>query len=113
MAMDQGNLRDLTGQRFGRLTALQLAAKSPTKWLCKCDCGKELVTLGASLSAGRTKSCGCLSRELSGARNFVILRGSGSVASLRYSAWGVPARTELCGCANVTAAKNQSRSLGT
>lgn len=33
-------------------------------WLCRCDCGKEFVTLGKSLRSGLTKSCGCYSHSL-------------------------------------------------
>lgn len=28
-------------------------------WLCKCDCGKEIITRGSSLRNGSSKSCGC------------------------------------------------------
>jgi hypothetical protein len=49
-------LRDLTGQVFGRLTALQRLPGG--KWLCRCECGSEKVVFGANLET--TKSCGCL-----------------------------------------------------
>lgn len=32
---------------------------------CKCDCGKEIVTLLQNLKSGCTKSCGCLRSEKS------------------------------------------------
>jgi hypothetical protein len=38
------------------------------KWLCKCDCGNEAEIRGDVLRQGGAKSCGCLSRELSSAR---------------------------------------------
>lgn len=51
---------DLTGQRFGMLTALEPAEDigSMTAWKCRCDCGKELVVQTAHLRSGQT-SCGC------------------------------------------------------
>lgn len=51
---------DLTGQRFGMLTALEPAEDigSMTAWKCRCDCGKELVVETAHLRSGQT-SCGC------------------------------------------------------
>lgn len=54
--------RDLSGMRFGRLVVLSRAGKlgRMTAWLCKCDCGASNAVVGASLSAGSTKSCGCL-----------------------------------------------------
>jgi hypothetical protein len=58
---------DLTGQRFGRLTALQRTATYITgrkpMWRCKCDCGKETLAISQCLVNGTTQSCGCLREE--------------------------------------------------
>ena len=53
--------RDLTGQRFGKLTALAPAENigGRTAWRCRCDCGRETVVKTGSLCSGHTKSCGC------------------------------------------------------
>ena len=59
--------QDLIGQQFERLLVISVASRSKSKrslWLCRCDCGVEKVVLGASLKIGRTRSCGCLHREL-------------------------------------------------
>jgi len=59
-------LRDISGQRFGRLTALEFAGyKQYTRerkrmWKCRCDCGKEVTVAYMYLTGGGTKSCGCL-----------------------------------------------------
>lgn len=41
-------IKDISGQRFGRLTALYRLhnTKGRTRWLCVCDCGnlKEVYT---------------------------------------------------------------------
>lgn len=63
--MSQSYRKDLTGQRFGRLTVLEFV---PTKdknshWRCKCDCGKITTVRGSDLTYGGTKSCGCLNIE--------------------------------------------------
>ena len=29
-------------------------------WLCKCQCGNELIVSASNLKSGNTKSCGCL-----------------------------------------------------
>jgi len=57
---------DLTGQKFGRLTVIKRVGtrSGDTAWLCGCDCGKEITTLGGNLCSGNTKSCGCLHREI-------------------------------------------------
>lgn len=57
---------DLTGQRFGRLTALSRAENSNdrrTRWICRCDCGNEVTVIGRNLRSGATKSCGCFKSE--------------------------------------------------
>ena len=58
---------DLTGQRFGKLTALRPAEniKGRTAWVCRCDCGQEIIARTTHLRAGRIKTC----RSLSGAEN--------------------------------------------
>ena len=65
-----GKVKDITGQRFGRLVALELVgfktdAKDNKKavWLCKCDCGNSVKVCGIDLRSGHTKSCGCIHKE--------------------------------------------------
>lgn len=59
-------LIDLTNKRFGRLVVIQRAKNQGghTRWLCQCDCGKKLTVISQSLREGRSKSCGCLRKEL-------------------------------------------------
>lgn len=56
---------DLTGQTFGRLTAIE-PCDGPEKrgkwWQCRCSCGNEKRVTAASLRNGHTQSCGCYSR---------------------------------------------------
>lgn len=74
-----GKIKDLTGQRFGRLTVIKIDEEK-TKynkevkhirnitWLCKCDCGNYVSSLGGNLTRGNVKSCGCLAAELASKR---------------------------------------------
>ena len=55
--------RDHTGRRFGRLRAVQLAARKPVRWLFKCDCGNVKIVRMSSVLGGRNRSCGCLHAE--------------------------------------------------
>jgi len=60
---------DLTGQKFGRITVIKridrpIGDRSDTRWLCECECGSVKEIVSASLLGGKTKSCGCLSREI-------------------------------------------------
>lgn len=60
---------DLTGVRFGRLTAVETVRVPRATgsfrrlWRCRCDCGGETTTASASLKNGTTSSCGCLQLE--------------------------------------------------
>jgi hypothetical protein len=47
---------DMTGRKFGRLTAIRYVGGR--KWACHCVCGIKTVVLGADLRAGRSLSCG-------------------------------------------------------
>lgn len=53
---------DLTGHRYGKLMVLAPAANvgGRTAWLCRCDCGREVVARTNRLRSGHTSSCGCL-----------------------------------------------------
>lgn len=54
------------GQRYGRLVVVSKNGKTKSgniKWLCKCDCGNELVVAGGHLRDGNVRSCGCLRHE--------------------------------------------------
>lgn len=62
---------DLTGQRFDRLLVIEQAGwyVYPTrgdrdaKWLCRCDCGNEIVVNGRSLRHRGNHSCPCYRSE--------------------------------------------------
>lgn len=58
---------DITGQRFGRLTALRPTkerdAKGYVLWKCRCDCGKEVDVPYNSLVYANQRSCGCRKKE--------------------------------------------------
>lgn len=70
---------DLTGQKFGRLLVLGEAerrgAYQVLAWHCRCDCGNEADVRGTSLTSGNTRSCGCLAKDITIARQFKDLSG--------------------------------------
>ena len=58
--------KDISGQRFGKLTAISYYGTDKcgrATWLCKCDCGNEHIGVGAMLRSGEVSSCGCLYRK--------------------------------------------------
>lgn len=56
---------DLSARTFGRLYVHHFAYSKRQKsyWCCTCTCGAVCVKQGTLLSAGTTRSCGCLERE--------------------------------------------------
>lgn len=56
--------KDISGQRFGKLTALaptgERSSSGSIIWRCRCDCGKEVSADLNQLMSGNKKSCGCL-----------------------------------------------------
>lgn len=62
--------RDLSGQRFGRLTVTKRAEdhmdgdRKRVMFSCICDCGERHLTRAYSLLSGHVQSCGCLRIEL-------------------------------------------------
>lgn len=63
---------DVTGQRFGRLLAVERRGVDKSRaaaWLCRCDCGSTVVVSGYKLRDGNNKSCGCMRREMARAQS--------------------------------------------
>lgn len=56
-------VKDISGQRYGKLVAVRLDHIKDKKsyWLCKCDCGTEKVIRSDCLP--RIQSCGCVKKE--------------------------------------------------
>lgn len=68
--MAKGKFQDLTGMKFGRLIVIKReenhitpSGQMQTMWLCKCDCGNEVIINGQSLKNGVSQSCGCFKKE--------------------------------------------------
>lgn len=60
---------DITGQRYGRLTALRREGRDEcpngsikTLWSFQCDCGTVITRRLASVRRGDVASCGCIRR---------------------------------------------------
>jgi len=55
------------GEIFGRLRLLgraDIPGAGRTMWSLECDCGSALVRPKSDIISGRTRSCGCLKKEL-------------------------------------------------
>ena len=69
--------RDISGQRFGRLVAIEKYDIKHGGWRfrCQCDCGIECIASSHDLTLGRTLSCGCYRRDRF--REVVVTHGEG------------------------------------
>lgn len=56
--------RDLSGQKFGLLTAMYPTEhrdhRGSVLWHCVCECGNEIDVSAGALLDGNNRSCGCL-----------------------------------------------------
>ena len=65
-----GKFEDLTGRKFGRLTAKRRVGSDIHKnalWECSCECGSgtTVIVTATHLKRGHTNSCGCYKRDRS------------------------------------------------
>lgn len=70
---DPKRLKDLTGQRFGRLVAIRHVGydkRGQAIWEFKCDCGNTIHALGYPITYGNVTSCGCYNREKTVRQNY-------------------------------------------
>ena len=60
---------DLTGKRSGYLTVIRRSPENKRgrpQWICKCDCGNQVLVTSNHIRLEQTKSCGCRTREMIG-----------------------------------------------
>ena len=60
------NIRDITNETFGELTAIKYEYSLNKKqyWKFKCSCGKEVIKQKSLVLNGSTRSCGCKTLNL-------------------------------------------------
>ena len=83
-------IKDMVGKRFGRLTVLSRAENNvhgQAMWRCVCECGQETVCSGGNLRSGRSKSCGCVSREKTVLRNLKHMGSTRNHVERLYRVW--------------------------
>jgi len=106
--------KNLFGLRFGRL--IVIGQEENKHYLCKCDCGKELIILKYYLTVNKrgTRSCGCLRKEISSnKRKDLTGQAFGELQVISYVGAvkrkdGVSSRSlyeVLCSCGNIKVVK--------
>ena len=66
--MARGNVKNLSGQTFGRLKVIERNGSDKhgkALWKCICECGSEKIVIATTsqLTTSHTQSCGCLQKE--------------------------------------------------
>lgn len=81
----RGHIKDLIGERFGRLVVVSMAERAcaQSRWNCRCDCGNATIVRSNNLRSGHVKSCGCLGAEA----KHEIARTHGMTETLTYGTW--------------------------
>lgn len=110
--------KDITGQKFGKLTAIKPLysnTKNSIVWECICDCGNVFECAISKLTSGNTKSCGCGKKDavhkrltdITGNRynRLVVLEYAYTKGQARY--WKCQ-----CDCGNITYTSSNCLSTG-
>jgi hypothetical protein len=69
------------GQKFGSVTFVEEVSPKKSKFIC--ECGNEFTAAMPKIKFGKTKSCGCLKKKITGAR----FRTHGFTQTKLYSIW--------------------------
>ena len=91
----KGNVKDLTGQKFGHLTVLKRYDsdhRGEARWLCQCDCQQQtqIVALGSNLRTYHTRSCGCDRRSSGEQRIAELLEQNNIPYQIEFPAFKYP-----------------------
>lgn len=71
-----GRLKDLTGQKFGKLTVLYRGQNDSlvdkhAAWICQCECGNIKKYKSNDLKSGKVIGCGCVRNQVAGGRYLI------------------------------------------
>lgn len=85
----------MLGQKFGKLTVVELVGKMGTHLMyrCVCDCGTEHVARGSHLRYAQVTSCGCTLREVNVPRMIAARtthgHTNGGIHTPTYKTWSM------------------------
>ena len=71
----------IPGQQFVRLTVVQRVSRH--YWLCRCRCGKQTSVYAYNLLTKKSKSCGCLTADMTRSRATI----HGLTETPEYTTW--------------------------
>ena len=80
---------DIIGKQFGRWEVLKYYSKKIGYYICQCECGIKKPVRRDGLTNGRSKSCGCLQKEICkklNAKNHLITQLNQLYLQYKFSA---------------------------
>lgn len=104
-------INDITGKKFGRLTALEPTDKridGSVVWKCQCDCGQEIEVSCNNLVQGSVQSCGCLRTENEGPSKYMNYIDGTCVENLEFRGLR---KDNTSGCTGVSAYRGKWRAV--
>ena len=86
--------RDITNEKFGKLTAIDYIMDKNNKvyWYCLCDCGNYCIVAGSNLKNGHTQSCGCIHSSIGEINIVKLLEENGIEYVKEYTFTDLPNR---------------------
>ena len=113
--------RDLTGQKFGKLTARYILPKSEwlrerTTWFCTCECGGTTKVVAGDFAKGSKTNCGCMSttvKKVLDGKRFGMLTVLHEVTKEERTQKNRVTWECLCDCGSTTMATSSSLVKGT
>lgn len=103
---------DLTGRKFGMLSVISLNGRDKggrAMWLCRCDCGEEIIAEGHNLQVGHTTSCGCIKYTEKYGKDILGVKFGRAIAMRQYSDDNKGTMIEcLCDCGTIFSAHRYS-----
>ena len=84
--------KDITGKKYGRLTAIKFIKRSKeiTYWLFRCECGKTKILRYNNVISDHTLSCGCFNKEARKFNGYFSIKHGESrrgKLTLEYKTW--------------------------
>ncbi|WP_334109288.1 hypothetical protein [Methylobacillus sp.] len=80
--------RDFSGQKINRLSVLYFVPDDTkhSKFMCKCDCGNNVIVYGQTLLTKSAVSCGCYAKEQT-AKRLTTHGMAGKNRTRTYNSW--------------------------
>lgn len=110
---------DIEGKKFGKLVVIEYTNIKNNcgrnMWKCKCDCGKEILTISGQLRNGHKTSCGCSHphkfQDLTGKKygKLTVIGFDGIIKRKTFSKYMWKCK---CDCGNITKTTGHSLKSG-